>query len=462
MKDDILRPQPGPQTAFLESTADIAIYGGAAGGGKTMALLMEPLYHAHNPEFGCLIFRREATQLTAQGGLWDASMRIYPRFQAKPVQAPKPKWIFPSGAKISFDHLNHEKDVLNWQGTEICLLCFDELSHFSKTQVFYMFSRNRSTCGVKPYVRATTNPDADSWVAEFISWWIDPITGFPIKERSGVKRWFITRGDEQVFADTKEELEARDDCDKDEPKSLTFIAATIHDNKVLMEKDGGYISWLKSLNSVERARLLDGNWKIRYDGHPIDVTKFKKVEVIPPLEYKEIFADTAQKTKEHNDYSVFQCWGKIRGGGMILLDQIRGKWDATDLKNNVIAFWEKHKKVLYRENLRWLNIEDKVSGTSLIQQIRREGNIPVREIEPLKDKITRFHDAQPHIASEMVYLNVSKNWSTEWILDFEAECKAFRLDMTHKHDDQVDTMVYAILGLSSGKDRSAYLDWMAS
>lgn len=93
-------------------------------------------------------------------------------------------WQFPKGAKVYFRHLERDDSVFSWQGSEICLLEFDELTHFSE-QFFYMLSRNQSTCGVKPYVRARRNPDSDSWVAKFIQWWWDPDTGYAIPERSG-------------------------------------------------------------------------------------------------------------------------------------------------------------------------------------------------------------------------------------------------------------------------------------
>lgn len=127
-----------------------------------------------------------------------------------------------------------------------------------------MLSRNRSVCGIRPYVRATTNPDADSWVAEFIAWWIDQDTGYAIPERSGVLRWFIRRGEDIIWADSKEQLLAENpDATAEEPKSVTFILSTLEDNKILMEKDPGYLGNLKSLGTVERERLLKGNWKIK-------------------------------------------------------------------------------------------------------------------------------------------------------------------------------------------------------
>ncbi len=265
----IIRPQPGPQTAFLASPADIAIYGGSAGGGKTWALLMEPLRHVSNPEFGAVFFRRTLVQVRNEGGLWDESEKLYPHLSAQPRVAPDLSWTFPAGGSVSFAHLEHEKTVLNWQGAQIPLICFDELTHFTAKQFWYLLSRNRSMCGVRPYVRATCNPDADSWVAEFIAWWIDQDTGLPIAERAGVLRWFVRIGDKIIWADTPDELAQYTAPDENgnerpiPPKSVTFIPAKLTDNKALMAADPGYLANLMAMPTVERERLLGGNWKIR-------------------------------------------------------------------------------------------------------------------------------------------------------------------------------------------------------
>jgi predicted phage terminase large subunit-like protein len=170
---------------------------------------------------------------------------------------------------VSFAHLEHDKTVYNWQGSQIPLICFDELTHFSEKQFWYMVSRNRSMCGVRPYIRATCNPDADSWVADFIAWWIDQDTGLPIPERSGVIRWFVRVGETIVWADHPQDLAKHTMPDENgnqvpiPPKSATFIPASLTDNKALMAADPGYMANLLSLPKVERERLLGGNWKIR-------------------------------------------------------------------------------------------------------------------------------------------------------------------------------------------------------
>lgn len=244
---------------------------GAAGGGKSWSLLYEALRHVDNPKFEAVIFRRNSNQIMNAGGLWDASFEIYQKYPgAQAVKSPSPYWKFPSGAKISFRHLERDESVHKWQGTEICLLEFDELTHFTEKMFFYMLSRNRSTCGVEPYVRASCNPDADSFVARFISWWIDQDTGYAIPERSGKIRYMARVNEEIVWGDTPEEVvrianEADYDVEitEDDIKSVSFVASNIYDNEILLKTNKGYLANLKALSIVERERLLYGNWKIK-------------------------------------------------------------------------------------------------------------------------------------------------------------------------------------------------------
>jgi predicted phage terminase large subunit-like protein len=262
-----IRPQPGPQEAFLASPADIVIYGGAAGGGKTFAELMEPLRHVHRKGFGAVTFRREHKQITNQGGLWDEAGNIYPYCEGVPMKTPHLGYRWPSGAKHTFAHLNHVEDVQAWQGAQIALIQFDELTHFEESQFWYMLSRNRSSCGIRPYIRATTNPKVDSWVEKLLAWWIEqdetkPGYGLPIPERAGVVRWFIRLNGRLEWGDSPD-FAIEHGMRPEDAKSLTFIPAKVTDNKKLLDKDPGYLANLKALSRVEQGRLMDGNWKIR-------------------------------------------------------------------------------------------------------------------------------------------------------------------------------------------------------
>lgn len=253
VKPQIIRPQDGPQEAFLKSAADICVYGGSAGGGKTWGLIVEPLRHVNNPGFGAVIFRRVCPQITCEGGLWDESMGLYPLLRAKPIVGTM-DWRFPSGANIGFSHMQHETDKLAWQGSQIPYLGFDELTHFHESQFFYMLSRNRSVCGVRPYIRATCNPEP-GWVKRFLGPWVDRLHPlFPTA--SGVIRWFIRVKGEICWVD----------ADTPHAKSVTFIRASVYDNKILLDKDPGYLSNLLALPPVEQARLLNGDWDVRREG----------------------------------------------------------------------------------------------------------------------------------------------------------------------------------------------------
>lgn len=340
-------PQPGPQTRFLETAADIAIFGGAAGASKSWALSYEPLRHVKNPEFAGVIFRRTTPEIKKSGGMLEQCRKLYRPLGARFTTSPSIEGYFPSGARVSLCHLQLEDSVEDHKGAAYAYIGFDELTSFSKAQFFYMLSRNRSTCGVRPYIRASTNPDADSWVAQFIAWWIDPETGFPISkrwwdrvspkwkgvERSGVLRYFIRRGDDIIWADSARELIdkygrpdlADDDPEQEHPKSVTFIPGSIHDNKILLSKDPGYLSNLKALDAVNRGRLLDGNWKIRASAGLLFKRSWCKLIDIAPADIEWVrYWDLAatEKTESNDpDWTVGVKLGRKRVNVMGVDDQ---------------------------------------------------------------------------------------------------------------------------------------------
>lgn len=268
----VIRPQDGYQMKFLSTSADIAIGGGAAGVGKTYSLLLENLRHKDKEGFGVVCFRRTTPQIKAEGALWDTSMSIYAQAGGTPRESSL-EWDF-GASKVKFSHLEYEKNMYDWQGSQIPLIEFDELTHFPKKMFFYLLTRNRSVCGVNPYVRATCNPDPDSWVAEFISWWIDQETGFPIPERDGVLRYLVVDGENYIWGDSKadviakgwhvlEEAVTQSGIDPNEfVKSVTFISGSIYDNKALLQTNPAYLGNLIAQDAETQAALLRGNWKV--------------------------------------------------------------------------------------------------------------------------------------------------------------------------------------------------------
>jgi len=308
----IIRPQPGPQECFLRTNADVAIYGGAAGGGKSWALLLDALRYAALspvPGFGAVIFRRTSPQLTQEGGLWDEAGKLYPLAGGTPKQT-RLEFVWPEHkTKIRFGHMQYESDRFDWQGSQIALIGFDELTHFARAQVMYMFSRNRSLCGVRPRMRGTTNPDADHWAKGFLAPWVDDKWPEQDRATSGEIRYFIVEGDEIVWLPKGRR--------HPDDKSCTFIAARIYDNKILLATNPEYLKNLKALPLVERQRLLYGDWNIRPSGN-IFKREWFGVIVAAPAHFERVvrfwdLAATEDSGDDDPDYTAGVKMGRVDG-----------------------------------------------------------------------------------------------------------------------------------------------------
>ncbi|MER1952432.1 MAG: phage terminase large subunit [Aerococcus urinaeequi] len=205
---------------------------------------------------------------------------------------------------------------------------------------------------------------------------------------------------------------------------------------------------IEHLSKIKKA-VGTQTWNALYQQRPSskggDIIKgawFKRYSVLPRMKRIIITADTAQKTKQHNDYSVIIVAGLGVDGGLYIVDLIRGKWEAPELEQKLSDVWNKYRSMSVHK----VYIEDKSSGTSLIQNIQRKQRIPVEGVQVDTDKYTRVLGVQGYIESGYIYLPND----AEWIEDFIKECEAFTATDSHKHDDQVDAMVMAITELMGG------------
>ena len=328
---------------FAASPADIAIFGGAAGPGKSWSLVYDPLRWVDRPGFTGIIFRRQRTQLVGGGSVWEESQKLYPFLNGRPRGGNMLDWRFPSGAAIEFGHLQHENDKLSHKSKQYAYIGFDEVTDISEGQFWYLLSRNRSTCGVRPYIRAATNPDPDSHIRKLIDWWIGK-DGFPILERSGVLRYFVRIKDELHWAGSPEELYRkfahlpRIDV---QPKSLTFIPAKLDDNQILLEADPQYRANLLAMHEIDRAKLLGGNWNIRPasgDFFPRDRAKF--IDECPTLvEVCRGWDKAGTKPSEANpdpDYTAGVKMGRTADGRIIVADVVRDRLDPLDTERMIL------------------------------------------------------------------------------------------------------------------------------
>ena len=223
----------------MARTENEALYGGAAGGGKSDALVIEALRQVDIPNYRGLILRKSFPQLRE---LIDKTMQYYkPVFPKAKYNGSNHCWTFPSGAKIYFGSLHTEKDKYNYQGQQYDFIGFDELTHFTWSEYSYLLSRNRPNGpGTRVYTRATANPGGvgHGWVkARFIT---------PAPPG--------TRMVQYVKAKTPEggEIVRR--------RTRIFIPSTVFDNKALLENDPGYLGNLAALPEAEKKALLYGDW----------------------------------------------------------------------------------------------------------------------------------------------------------------------------------------------------------
>jgi predicted phage terminase large subunit-like protein len=245
-----------------------------------------------------------------------------------------------------------------------------------------------------------------------------------------------------------------------EVKVLSYPAIATQDEKHRKEGDALFPEHKSVEFLLERKKLMDAtSWLSLYQQTPIivggDIIKgewFNRYDILPIIKYRKIYGDTAQKTKEHNDYSVFECWGFGDDGKIYLLDLIRDKWEAPELKDRAIAFWNKHKAVTGQGALREMVIEDKASGTGLIQSIKKDGKIPVKAQQRNIDKLTRVQDVTPYIKSGYVCIPAN----APYINDFVHECESFTADDAHDHDDQIDPLCDAINDMLANTKRGFF------
>lgn len=234
----IWRPQE-KQREFMSRLEDEALYGGAAGGGKSDCALAEALRQVHIPHYRGLILRKTYPQLSE---LIDRSHEIYlPSNPDAVYNESKHVWTFPSGAKIYFGSLAHPSDKYNYQGKRYDFIDFDELTQFTFDEYSYLFSRNRPNGkNIRCYIRAQANPGGvgHGWVKERFITPAPPMT--TIWERVKI-----------IFPDGSEQIRK---------KSRIFVPSTVFDNKILINNDPSYLTRLASLPEKERAALLYGDW----------------------------------------------------------------------------------------------------------------------------------------------------------------------------------------------------------
>lgn len=276
--------QAGCQEKFLSTKADITIFGGSRGGGKTFALMLEPLKDVNNPHLNAIILREEKDDLE---NIVNESDALYSQFGRYNKSKDDMTWNFYSGAKMHFGI--YSQDITSfrkkYQGKQYAYIGIDEITHIPYNKFKYLMTDNRNAHGIRNRLFGTCNPDPDSWVRKFIDWWIGP-DGYPIEDRDGILRYCFMEGSspstiiwgdspEEVYEQSKRTIDSLWKKEYEDLgfnkitmfiKSVTFIYGKLEENLKLITSDPNYVANLAQQDSTQRARDLGGNWDVRAGG----------------------------------------------------------------------------------------------------------------------------------------------------------------------------------------------------
>lgn len=398
------------QVPFLETTAREALYGGAAGGGKTDALVLGALAHVHHPKYTGIIFRRTFPEL--EGKVVPVSKEWYPA-SGGVYNGSKHSWTFPSGARIMFAHLQHEDDVLQYQGHEFQYIGFDELTHFLEKQYVYLLSRLRTTSGIPLEVRSGSNPGGPGheWVFKRWAPWLDRNGEHegPSAQPGEVLRFDNTQNGEEWSSEGR--------------FSRVFFPAYARDNPYLNDD---YVPNLMGQDAVTRAQLIDGDWLIK----PAAGLLFKRgwfevVKAGPAQAQRVRYWDRA--ATKNGDWTVGVKLARTADGDLFVehVERLRGTPREVEAAILRTASQDGHGVIVGIEQ------DPGQAGVFEAQYYARAlVGYNVRLQRPTGDKVTRAQPVSAQAEAGNVRL-VAGPWVDKFLIELEGFPE-------HDHDDQVD------------------------
>ncbi len=455
----IIGPKSPKQYDFMHTDANITVFGGAAGAGKSYLGVMDFLKYIHLPTFRGLITRRTTPQLKGPGGIHDTAMKLFKLADPKVRWKDKDgKFVFSSGAEVFLRHFEMLASKDNFQGAQVNLFLVDEGQQYEEAMVTYLMSRmrNPSCPEVKPHMKITCNPDYGSFLRHWLEWWLDPETGIPIPERDGVVRWFVRDDDKMMWASTREECiekHGKPNLPHDHPKqvkpmSFKFIAANVYDNPVLCEAQPEYVGWLEGLGRVEKARLLYGSWLAREEGSGYFKSQWTPTVPLVPIHAVkrvrawDISGTMPSDTNPNPDWTAGVLMSKDRHGLYTVEDVVRDRRRHGGVYDLILetakADGDDVQIIIPCDP----GAAGKAYAAQLIRDLSAEG-FYARMKQTNKSKVTRFAPFAAVAEAGGVQV-VTAEWNSEYFLELE------RFDGSRNvKDDMVDATSDAFHALAT-------------
>lgn len=264
----IIRPSSPFQENYLNSDARILVAGGSVGSSKTYVGLMRHLRWVDDPKYSGYCIRKNSSTIMKGGGLFEEAADLYAMYDPKrQVKLKDQKIVFSSGGQVCFAHYENDQAKEIYRGLQLSSAFYDEATDAKEDHIWWLISRLRTAAKMTPSIWLTCNPDPDSYLRDWVSWWLYPegheLAGRPNPERNGISRWCIRQSGVLVFRDTREELIQEfshkypdpADC---RPMEFQVLLGTIEDNPDLIRMQPEYKTNLLNMPDIEKERLYHG------------------------------------------------------------------------------------------------------------------------------------------------------------------------------------------------------------
>ena len=424
---EVIAPASLPQELFINSDADITIASGSAGSSKSYSILLKWFRYVDCPYSRGVIFRTTSTQLLAQGGLWEEAQSLFKRVYGNKlkINIKLMKITFPSGASLQFSHYENEKAKEKFKGLQADYIAFDEATEFTEEQITYLLSRNRNP-KAEVYHKASmcmaTNPHCDSFLKDWIWWWLDPETGIPDPKKKGVTRYFVKQRDGTLdWYDTREEAEVVYGTDEDNGvKSMCVIGSTVYDNPFISK---AYIGNLKTQSRVEQDRLLYGSWTAREESAGyfkkewLTQLKYARGDSVAKVRAWDLAASVPSESYKNPDWTAGVLMSKDKEKMYTIEHVTRFRERFQGVEQRIID-------QAYEDGRDVVILIPKDVGSSAqsyamsLQAKIAELGFTVRLVKPKLDKVTRF-GAFAAMAEALRVRFVEDDWNKDYFNELE-------------------------------------------